>query len=208
MRLVPSRLRLLLVALLLTGAVASVAGVTYAAFSASTANPASSFESAAIFARARATSAGDVRDNTSGTETNASSPFAYSGDNRTDATKNWPTTNAYNTANYLELDYNNPLPAGRAVSSVELKFRYAADRGPDGLLLLRRAQGERQPRSSRPTAGTGNDQGCVTGATQTLHTETLPIVTTADAANDLRIRIYFRQSQRDGRRDHGRSRRP
>jgi hypothetical protein len=182
-----------LLVVLAVGVVAAAGGITYAAFSASTTNPSSSFESMAVFPRDRGTSAWDIRDNTSGSEVNQSGPVAFTGDGRTDTTKTWSNLNAYNTANYLEFDFNDPLPAGRAVSGVELKFRYAAASGRTACFYadVRKAS---DGTVLATYGGTGADLGCVTGTTQTTHTVSLPIVTTTDIANDLLLRVYVRQS--------------
>jgi hypothetical protein len=183
--------RALILGLVCAAALGAV-GVSYAAFSSTTDSPPSSFESMAVFPRDRSVSAWDVRDSSSGTESNQSSPFGFTDDNRTDVSDNWTNGNSYNTNNFVEFDFNNPLPGGRAVSSVELRFRYATT-GSNTACFYYDVRKASDNSVLATYGGTGNDQGCVTGTTLTTHIKSIPILTTTDEANDLRIRIYVRR---------------
>lgn len=187
----PRRATLALVACVLLAAGGHAIGGTRAAFTATTANP-SSFAAKQIFPATRSWSPWDLRDSSSGTETDVSDAEAFS--TRTTTTGTW--SSAWTTTRYITYDMNDPLPAGVAVSSPVFTFDFsdsrnsAADQACFYFEVLRRSTGAvigTHGSSASPIA-------CQ--ATTTILTTTTPIpeVTTSDIANDLRIRVYAMQS--------------
>lgn len=174
-----------LCAVLLLGGV--VVGATRAAFSATTATPAT-FEAKQVFPATRSWSAWDLRDSSSGTETDASDAEAFS--TVTTTTGRW--SNAWTTARYLTYDMNDPLPAAVGVTGATFDFDFADSRNTAAdqvcfyFEVLRRSTGTvigTHGSSASPVA-------CE--ATRTIQTTStaIPEVTTSDIANDLRIRVF------------------
>src|SRR3954469_22173377 len=137
------------------------------------------------------TSAWDLRDASSGAEANQSSQGAFA-DGLTFATGIWPT--AFNTSNYVEFDPNAPLPAGFAVTGANFNLKYAAGASADTACYwfeVRRA-------STGTVIGTHGSSAspldCTTGTTQKAVSTAISEVTTTDIANDVKIRVYGRES--------------
>lgn len=163
-------------------------GGTRAAFSATTANP-SAFAAKQVFPATRSWSAWDLRDSSSGTETDVSDAEAFSSSTTT-TTGNW--SSAWSTARYLTYDMNDPLPAGIAVSGATFEFDFADSRkSPNNeacfyFEVLRRSTGAvigTHGSSASPVA-------CEPSTTIQLTATAIPEVTTSDIANDLRIRVF------------------
>jgi hypothetical protein len=139
------------------------------------------------------TSAWDLRDASSGAETDASDPLSFAKDGRTYTSKGF--TSDFSEKRYLDFDYGAPLGQGDlSTSSVSFALR-VADPSVDGTACfyfdVRRV-------STGALIGThGSDKepvGCVTSKTEEAFSTALPEVTTSDVANDLRIRVYFTES--------------
>jgi hypothetical protein len=185
--------RRLLIAALLVLVALGAAGISFASFSSTTSNPASGFTAKRIFPGVRSIASNDIRDaSAGGAETNATDPFATANDGRTTLTSNW--SNAFAANRWLEYDLNGPLPSGLAVSSPQFEFRFAAT----GAARTGCFYFEVYRRSTSTRIGThgstGSPVGCVTGTTQTTFTTPIAEVTSTTIANDLRIRVYGRDS--------------
>jgi hypothetical protein len=184
--------RLLLSTLLVLAALGAV-GISFAAFSSTTSNPGSSFTAKRIFPGVRSIASNDIRDaSAGGAEVNTADPFTTAGDGRTTTTGNW--SNAFAANRWLEYDLNGPLPSGLAVSSPQFEFRFAAT----GAARTGCFYFEVYRKSTSTLIGThgssGSPIGCVTGTTQTAFTTPIAEVTSTTIANDLRIRVYGRDS--------------
>jgi hypothetical protein len=184
--------RLLLSALLVLPALGAV-GISFAAFSSTTTNPGSSFSAKRVFPGVRSIAANDIRDaSAGGAEVNAADPFTAAADGRTSTTSNW--SNAFAANRWVEYDLNSPLPSGLAVSSPQFEFRFAATSAArTGCFYF-----EVYLRSTSTLIGThgssGSPVGCVTGTTQTTFSTPIAEVTSTTIANDLRIRVYGRDT--------------
>ena len=137
------------------------------------------------------TTAWDLRDASSGSESNQSAASAFV-DTRTFATGVWPT--AFNTNNYLEFNQNAPLPSGFTVTGGTFVFNFAAGASGDTACFwfeVRRA-------STGAVVGTHGSSsspvGCVTGTTLQSFSTAISELNTTDLANDNRIRVYARES--------------
>jgi hypothetical protein len=138
------------------------------------------------------TSAWDVRDASSGTETNQSEPHAFANDNRT-ATSGG-LLSVFNTSRYLQFDLNAPLQGGLGVSGASFNFNFAAAAAGQTTCFyfeVRRA-------STGAVIGTHGSSGspvaCQTGTTLSATTTPLPEVTNSGTADDLRVRVFVDNS--------------
>ncbi len=180
--------------LVLAGVVACAgAGAGSLAFFTSSANTTASLGAARIFPGVRTTSAFIVGDmSAGGSSVDRSSPFALAGDGRTTTTGAWST--AFASDRYLQFDLNAPLPATLAASSVGLALRLASA-GSSGTVCFYVQVRRISDDSPLATYGsTGSPAGCTTGTSQASFSVSLPVVASTDDANDLRVRIYGRDS--------------
>ncbi|MGH2976077.1 MAG: hypothetical protein ACRDLL_14600, partial [Solirubrobacterales bacterium] len=138
------------------------------------------------------TSAWDVRDASSGAESNQSEPHAFANDGRT-ATSGG-LLSVFNTSKYLQFDLNSPLQGGLGVSGASFNFNFAAAAAGQTTCFyfeVRRA-------STGTVIGTHGSSGspvaCQTGTTLSATTTSLPEVTSSDIADDLRVRVFVNNS--------------
>jgi hypothetical protein len=138
------------------------------------------------------TSAWDVRDASSGTESNQSEPQAFQNDGRT-ATSG-ALLSGFNTSRYLQFDLNSPLQAGLNVSGANFNFRFAAAApGQTACFYFevrRVSTGNVIGTHGTPTSPVD----CQTGTTLKSTTTLLPEVTSSDIADDLRVRVFVDNS--------------
>jgi hypothetical protein len=142
-----------------------------------------------------ATSAWDLRDASAGSgEVDWTSQTAAA-DTRTFSTGVWATS--FGTK-YVEFDMNDALPSGQSVSNAAFNFRFAAAAAGEQACIyfeLRRASNG----SNISTHGsTSSPAACVTGTTLQTFTTTLGQLTTTALADDVRLRIYGRESAAKG----------
>ena len=137
------------------------------------------------------TSAWDLRDASSGSEANESEQPAFL-DAITLATSPFPS--AFNTSNYVDFGTNAPLQGGSTVTGGSFDFTYAAAAAGDTACYwfeVRRA-------STGAVVGTHGSAAspvdCTTGTTLTSVSTPISELSTSDIANDLRIRVYGRES--------------
>ena len=141
-----------------------------------------------IFRDTRDTYGWAVSDVSSGSSSDGSAGFAFASDSRHFTTYAWPA--AFDSARYIELDLNAPLPAGLAASTVSLSIRFAGDSGgatPCLYVELRRIS------TGALLSGhgsSGSPLGCASGTSYATLAPSLSAVTDTDVGNDLRIRIY------------------
>jgi hypothetical protein len=140
------------------------------------------------------TSAWDLRDASSATEANRSASYAFASDALTLTTGNWST--ALTTSRYFEFNLNAAQPAGFSVSGANFNFRFAAGASGDTACFyfdVRRAStGVTLPSGTH--GSTSSPVGCVTGTTQQTISTAIPELNTTDLANDVRVRVYGRES--------------
>jgi hypothetical protein len=188
-----SRGRILFVVAAIAGlasvAVATV-GLSMALFTAQ-AQPQAVFGTKALFPGERVTPAFVVGDASSGSEVDRSSPFALAADGLTMTTSAW--SSSFATNRYLEFDLNDSLASGVAVSSPSFELRFASSGAGQACYYL-----EVRRISTGAVLGTygssGSPVGCVTGTGLTSFSTAIPAVTTTSIANDLRIRVFGRES--------------
>lgn len=148
--------------------------------------------SALIFRGERVTPPFSVSDHSSGSAVDGSSPLAYAGDGRYLVSRALPS--AFAADRYLEFDLNGPLPGGLAITGGQLNLRFASDTAGATACYwveLRRASSS----AVLSTHGSsGSPQACVTGTTFATGTISLGAIDVSGTANDLRVRVYARDS--------------
>lgn len=139
------------------------------------------------------TSAWNLRDASSGSEADASEPTAFASDGLSYKTGNF--NNAFASNRYVQWDYNSPLRAGLAASSVSFDFRFAS--GAKGDVACFQfdviSAGTTIGTHGATSPGTASSAWC-TDATEKLVSTSLPEVSTTDLANGLRIKVYGYES--------------
>jgi type II secretory pathway pseudopilin PulG len=146
----------------------------------------------AIFAGERVTSAFDVSDRSSGSAVNRSSSFAVASDVLTTTTSAWST--AFSGSRYLEFDLNSPMPGGLALSAGTFTFRFASAAGGGTACYYFEVRLASTSAVLATHGSSGTPLACVTGTTQATTSTAIASVTGTDISNDLRIRIYGRDS--------------
>lgn len=145
-----------------------------------------------IFRDERTTPAFYVSDVSSGSSVDQSSASAFASDSLYFLSRTW--TAAFDGARYLEFDTNSPLPAGLGLSNAALNLRVASDAGTGSVCLyveLRRASDNALLSSH---GSSGSPLACTSGTDWTMLNVSLGAVSTSDAANDLRVRVFARDS--------------
>jgi hypothetical protein len=163
-----------------------------ATFRSSASGGAMTVSSKRIFPGTRSTAAWTLRDASAGlTETNADDALSYA-DGTVVSTGNWSGSFASNR--YLEFDFNGSRPAGVPVLSATFNFRMAANgAGETACFYL-----ELYHASTGALFGTygssSSPVGCNSTILQTTYTQSLPAVTDTTTLDDLRIRVYGKES--------------
>jgi hypothetical protein len=150
------------------------------------------YTSKRIFPGIRSSAAWSLRDASGGAaETNSDDTLSYS-DALVKTTANWATTFAANR--YVEFDFNSARPGGVAVSSAQFNYRMAAN----GTLETACFYFEVYRASTSTLIGTHGSTGtpvaCNATTTQTTYSTTLAEVTDTTILNDLRVRVYGKES--------------
>jgi hypothetical protein len=170
-------------------AVAAV-GLSLAFFTAQ-AQPSAVFGTKAVFPGERVTPAFHVGDSSSGAEVDSSSAFVASADGLTTTTSSWST--AFAPDRYMEFDFNDSLASGVAISTATFDFTFASGGSGQACYYF-----EVRTLSSGAVLGTygspASPAGCVNGPTLTALSTLVPDVATTSVANDLRVRVFGRES--------------
>ncbi len=182
----------------LAGAVAVVAvgvsaGVAWAAFAATTTNPTSTITAKRIYPDERSWSAWKVADASGGgAEVDSSAPLGYAGDGLAFSTGNWSST--FSTTRYVDFDFNASLAAGLPVANAKLNVRVLGNAGGETVCYYV----ELRRKSTNSVVATYGSSGapldCETGNTYATVSTLMPGLADTDLANDLRIRLYARES--------------
>ena len=177
------------IAAIATGTLATI-GLSLALFTAGP-NAQAVIGTKALFPGERVTPAFQVGDSSSGTEVDRSSPFAFSADSRTKTTAAWST--AFASDRYVEFDLNSSLASGVAVPAATFDFRFASGGAGQACYYF-----EVRRITTAAVLGTygssGSPVGCVTGTTLTSFSTSIPALATTSIANDLRVRVFGRES--------------
>jgi hypothetical protein len=164
----------------------AVVSVSFAGLSSLATGGPQTIVSKRIFPGPRTVPAQDVRDASSGAESNKSDTMSYA-DAVVDTTS---TAIASGTNRYLEYTMNSGRPGGLSVSSPVFNFRLASSGGAQSgnacFWFDVRAGG-----SVIGTHGSyASAAGCSTGTTQTTFSTAIPEVNSTDQVNGLVVRVY------------------
>jgi hypothetical protein len=147
---------------------------------------------ARIFEGERVTPAFQVTDRSSGTAVDASSGSAFAADGRHVVTRAWPT--AFAASRYIEADFSSPLPAGLSVTGATLGMRVASDAGTGSVCLYAELRRASDGATLSAHGSAASPLGCTSGTAALAISVPLPAVTASSVANDLRLRVYARDS--------------
>ncbi|MFN2471063.1 MAG: DNRLRE domain-containing protein [Gaiellaceae bacterium] len=176
----------------LTAGTGAAAGLAWAAYTATTSNPASSFAAQRIFPGERSTSAWKVEDAGDGSAAEASDTIAFA-DGAFYKTKNWAAT--WSTTRYIEFQLNDALPAGLTTSNTKFAFTFSDDDGAGNILCYYLETRRTSTSQVLATYGSsGSPIACEADALFKTVSTSLPEVTNSDIANDLTIRVYAQHS--------------
>jgi hypothetical protein len=163
-----------------------VSSLAFAGFGSAVAGGPMSVPTKRIFPGPRTASAWDLRDASSGSETNKSDPLSYA-DGLVKVTS---TAIASGTNKYLEYTFSSARPGGISVSSMQFNFRLASVGGAlsgNGCFYFDVRSGA----SVLATHGSyASPVGCSAGATQTTFSTSISEVTSTDQVNGLVVRVY------------------
>ncbi len=141
--------------------------------------------------RSLTTSAWNLRDLSSGTESDQSNYFAFAGDSRYQGpiSAAYGFQPAFNSSKYLDFDLYSPLPSGLPVSGATFKFDYTGGSAQACFYFEVRRASTGAVLATHGSPATPVD--CTTSPTSFKSTSTaLPEITDSATANDLRIRVY------------------
>jgi hypothetical protein len=186
----------LTVALVACTSAALIGGITSAAYFGDEAQAVTPLTAGRIFPGTRTSSAFSVQDASGGgTEVDRSSPFAVAADGLSVTTGDWPS--AFSGSQYFQLDLSAPLPDELSVSSPEVNLTLASASPASTLCVyfdVRRASDD----ALQATYGSAaNPLVCATGTSLVSFGQAIS-AGTSNAFNDLRVRVYGRDSASGG----------
>ncbi len=182
------RLPVILALLDLVGLLAS--GVAVAGFNTANVNG-FSVASDRIFPGQRTTSAWSMIDSGDGSVGDVSSSTSFA-EGTTYTTGNW--SSSFSGTRYFEVVYAAPLPGGISTSSVTFNFDFAANNAADTACYYIEVYREAAGTLIGTHGSSGSPVACVTGTTPSHTSVALSEVTTSDQADDLRVRVYAKDS--------------
>ena len=148
-----------------------------------------------IFPGVRSTSAWNLKDASAGAgEVDASDVFRASGDSLVKTTGNW--SSAFASTRYVEFDFNGSAAAGVPVSTATLNFSFADNVAGNTACIYLEVYRASTSTLLGSYGSSGSPLACSSSSTtytnvnQSIATQ----VTSTDALNDLRIRVYGRES--------------
>jgi hypothetical protein len=138
------------------------------------------------------TSAWQVGDASSGTESNQSEAHAFASDGRTATSGS--LLGGFDSSRYLQFDYNDPLPSGQDVSGAAFEFNFAAGGAGQTACFYFEVRRISTGNVIGTHGSAGSPVDCQTGTTLKATTTSLPEVDTSQIANDLRVRVFVDNS--------------
>jgi len=170
----------------------TTASLALAGFNSAASGGPGTYSSKRIFPGVRSSSAWTLRDASGGAvETNSDDTLSYT-DALLKTTGNWATTFASNR--YVELDFNSPRPGGVPVSSAQFNYRMAANGAGETACFYFEVYRESTSTLIGTHGSTGTPVACNSTIIQTTYSTTLAEVTNTTILNDLRVRVYGKES--------------
>ena len=170
------------------------ASPVWAAFSATTTTTSSSMAAKRVFTGTRTVVAHNLHDVSNATDTDSSDPI-YASDALKDITGTW--SSSFSSTRYLEMDLDGPQPAGLATTAVTFDFGYADSKNAAGDQACYYFEVRRISTGALVNTYGSSSTPVSCAATNTFvvdHTSILSDVPTTDVANDLRIRVYMKET--------------
>jgi hypothetical protein len=175
-----------------TAAIAFAATNAFASFARNVIGGPGTYSSKRIFPGVRSTSAWTVGDASGGAaETNAGDALAYA-DAVVKSTKSFASSFASNR--YVEFDFNGPRPAGVSVSSAQFNFRMASTAVGETSCFYFEVYRASTSALLATYGSTTTPVACNATTTQTTYSQAISQITTTAVLNDLRIRVYGKES--------------
>ncbi|HMJ00078.1 MAG TPA: hypothetical protein VK488_09615 [Gaiellaceae bacterium] len=166
--------------------------LAFAGFNSAASGGPGTYASKRIFPGIRTSSAWTLRDASGGgAETNADDTLSYT-DALLKTTGNWATT--FSSTRYVEFDFNSARPGGVAVSSATFAYRMAANSAGDTACFYFEVYRASSSTLIGTHGSTGVPVACNATTTQTTYSTTLAEVTDTTILNDLRVRVYAKES--------------
>ena len=166
-------------------------GVAVAAFNTGQSSSGFSIASDRIFPGTRTTPTWSMIDSGDSSATDVSSSTSFA-EGTTFTTGNW--SSSFSGTRYFEIAYSAPLPGGLPLSSVTFNFDFAANNAADTACYYVEVYTETTSTLLGTHGSSGSPSACVTGTTLAHTTVTLSEITTSDSADDLRLRVYAKNS--------------
>ncbi len=136
-----------------------------------------------------------VQDRSSGSASDQSSQFVVAGDGRSATTKAWGTS--FSGSRYVAFDLSAPVPRGLAITSPVFRLTFGSAAGSTACVYLDVVTiSTNAVLASYGSAG--SPAACVTGAAPVSTQVAVPVVTTSDMVDDLRIRVWGRDAAGGG----------
>lgn len=143
-----------------------------------------------VFSGQRTTAVWSMVDSADSSAADVSSSTSFA-EGTTYTTGNW--SSSFSATRYFEIAYAAPLPGGVPVSSVTFNFVFSANNSADTVCFYIEVYTE-STGTLLGTHGSSGSSTCTTGTTLSSTTVSLTEITTSDQANDLRVRIYMKNS--------------
>lgn len=137
------------------------------------------------------TTAWNLRDASSGTESDQSDATAFA-DGRLRNTS--ALTTSFSAGRYLQLDYAPSLDAGASVSGAGFDFRFAENTAGRTACFYFEVRRTSTGAVLGTHGSTSSPVACTMTTTQQTFSTATPEVTTAAIANDISVRVYLRES--------------
>jgi hypothetical protein len=184
--------RSVLAALALLLVSAAVTGTSLAAFSSTTTNTSNLVTAKRIFPVTESTPPWTISDQADTTAANMNDQGAYLGDGRNFDTGPW--SNAFSGTRYVEVTYASPLPPGLTISNLSFDMNYRPNNSGDTVCFYFEVRRASNNALLGTHGSTGSPVQCATGASYTASSTPLPEITTSADANDLKLRVYARNT--------------
>jgi hypothetical protein len=173
----------------------SVVSLSFASFNSTTAGVSMAVTSKSIFPGVRSTSAWNFKDASAGAgEVDASDVFLTSGDSRILTTGNW--SSAFSSTRYVEFDFNSSRPGGIPVSTATFNFSFADNVAGNTTCIYFEVYRASTSTLLGTYGSSGSPLACSSSSTTytNVNQSIAAQVTSTDVLNDLRIRVYGRES--------------
>ncbi len=138
----------------------------------------------------------EVTDVSGGSPVNASNPYAFASDNLAGTTSPW--SSAFASDRYLEFALNSPLPRGLGMTGASVTFRFASATPGSTACYWFEVRSESSGALIETHGAPASALDCVTGTSPSAFSTSLGSIATTTVANDLRVRIYGRDSAASG----------